>query len=101
MASLAEAKVLSSFSWGGCGYNGHDMSCSGGSALSADTRFFAAIDAQKTEVRVRFVEIETGKSHDLGPVPGTDITFDPTSRFLVAGGHVWSTSPLRSLCTLP
>lgn len=99
VASLADAKVLFSFSWGGCGYNGHDLTCSGGSALSADARFFAAIDA--TEDRLRFVELESGKAHDLGRVPATDISFDPTSRYLVVAGRVWSTSLLRSPCALP
>jgi len=101
VASVENAKVLFSFAWGGCAYDSHEAHCDGRSVLSADARFFAAIEPGKQEDRAHFVDIESGEAHDLGPVPSPELEFDPTSRYLVLAGRVWSTSPLRSLCTLP
>jgi hypothetical protein len=101
VVSIADGKVLLSFAWGSCEYAGHETHCTGRSLLSADARFFVALEPHATQDRAQFVELESGETYDLGPLPHAAMQLDPSGRYLVLDGRVWSTSPLRSLCTLP
>ena len=101
MASVADSKPLLSFAWGACEYDSHETHCNGRSILSAGARFFVALDPQPEQNRAQFVDLESGQAHDLGPLPRAEMQLDPSGRYLVLDGRVWSTSPLRSLCTLP
>ena len=101
VASVADSKLLLSFTWGKCEYVSHETHCNGLSILSADARFFVALDPQPKQDRAQLVDLESGQAHDLGPVTTAQMQLDPSGRYLVLGGRVWSTSPLRSLCTLP
>ena len=94
LATLAMAPLLALYAWyvGRPGYAANRW---------IEIGFFAAMEPREIEERAHLVDIESGEAHDLGPVPSPAIQFDPTSRYLVLAGRVWSTSPLRSRCTLP
>jgi hypothetical protein len=88
--------------------------CDAHSALSPNARFFAADNVKQRDenpsVSARphgyLIDLETDSTYDLGPLQPQQSdylppVFDPSSRYLVRGGQVFSTAPFARICDVP